>query len=91
METIFEPILIILAVAVCILCSLKFSNTRRKGEKVVCVLGVVAAVLLIFNQSLWWNLHLFYGQEIQMMPGSWTAFNVVTMTAFILLGWPRRS
>jgi hypothetical protein len=89
---VFEFAPVVIAFAAAILCALKYGNTRRKQEKVVCALGVICAVLLMFAQTSWWATYrlegLGYGTDLANHV--WTIFNILTMTAFVILGWPRK-
>jgi hypothetical protein len=88
----FEFAPIALAFVAAVLCGRKYSQTRRQQERLVCALGVVCAVLLMFAQSSWWATYRMQGLGIgtDIANHVWTVFNVLTMSAFIALGWPRK-
>ena len=89
---IFEFLPIALALVAAVLCGLKYRHTRRKQERLVCALAVVCAVLMMFAQSSWWATYRIYGLGIgtDLANHVWTIFNILTMTSFIAIGWPRR-
>lgn len=92
LATIFEFTPVALALAAAIVCSTKAQFTRRKQEKIVCALGTLCAVLLIFAQTSWWATYRVYGLGLgtDLANHVWTIFNTLTMTAFLVLGWPRK-
>lgn len=87
----FEFLPVGLALAAAVLCAQKYSDTRRKAERLVCLLGTICAVLLMFAQTSWWSAYYIHGLGLgtDFANHVWTLFNILTMSAFIVIGWPR--
>jgi hypothetical protein len=87
----FEFLPVVLALAASVLCAQKYSDTRRKSERLVCLLGTICAVMLMFAQTSWWSAYTYHGLGLgtDLANHVWSAFNSLTMVAFIVVGWPR--
>lgn len=87
MKHIIESIPILLAVYAAIVCARQYMVDRRKHHKRVLLIGVVSSLLLIIAQTSWYVTYVVQGNlaGTWFADQIWTAFNSLTMLAFILL------
>ncbi len=87
----FESLPIILAVIAIVISAKAFHLSRRKADKVRCVLSITIAALLIIAQSSWYITSVILGrvEDTTFANNLWTVFNSLTMLVLIMFPGPR--
>lgn len=90
-ELIFDLIPIALAIIAIILISKKYDVVRRRKDKVVLFLSVIAASIMIVAQLSWWSTYVLKSElfDYDIANMLWTAFNSLVMVIFIIISYPR--
>lgn len=90
-ELIFDLIPIALAIIAIILISKKYDVVRRRKDKVVLFLSVIAASIMILAQLSWWSTYVLKSElfDYGIANMLWTAFNSLVMVIFIIISYPR--
>lgn len=91
MLAILELLPIALAIVAIFSASLMFKNTRRKHDRIRCIVGIVAAIVMIVAQTSWFTTYVLMGnlEDTSFANALWTIFNTLSMILVILQTIPR--
>lgn len=87
----FESLPIILALIAIVISAKSFHLSRRKADKVRCLLSIIIALLLIIAQSSWYITSVILGkvEDTTFANHLWTVFNTLVMLILIMFPGPR--